>query len=157
MLAISAQRRLSALARKVVLAHFNDRKGSVESGCSNSFLKISESFGVKFSKHPSYCEISKQFRNQSAAYQHGLAPFCFDFFTIVDKNGVSHNCFITEAVETIPGESECFEGNDNKLSRIAAHLKKVIQRKMGQFSFIDDHTGNVGFIGKKLVCIDFGF
>jgi hypothetical protein len=155
MLAISAQRRLSALARKVVLAHFNDRKGPVESGCSNSFLKISESFGVKFSKNPGFCEIAKQFRNQCEAYDYGLAPFCFDLFVVIDKNGVSHNCFITEAVETIPGISECFGGND-KLSRIAAHLKKVIQKRMSRFDFGDDHTGNVGFIGKKLVCIDFG-
>ena len=155
MLAISAQRRISALARKVVLAHFNDRKGPVESGCSNSFLKISESFGVKFSKNPGFCEIAKQFRNQCEAYEYGLAPFCFDLFVIVDKYGISHNCFITQAVETT-GTSELFSGGD-KLSRIAAHLKKVIQRRMDHFEFGDDHTGNIGFIGKKMVCIDFGF
>lgn len=152
MLAISAQRRLSALARKAVLAYFNEGKGQTQSGCSNSFLKISESYGVKFSKYQN-CEIQKQFRNQSKAYEYGLGPFCFDLFEVVDNRGITHRCFITQAVETIPGISEFFGGND-KLSRIAAHLKKVISRKIG-FSFDDDHTGNVGFIGQKLVCIDF--
>lgn len=152
MLSNSSKHRLITLAKKAIS---NRHLHKIQKGVASKFIKISESFGVKFSTYDK-SEMEGIYNRQVAAHAIGKGPMAFGFFEFE-----GFWCYITEVVTILaykfntPYIDEIAEKCANKISKGIKHLCKVLEKKTA-FFFHDCHLYNVGSIRGKLVCIDFG-
>ncbi len=140
-------------ARQTVIECLEHKMGKKLSGCNGSYVKMDETWGVKFS---STDNMHRNFQRQLRAAEFGLGPRCFGYFTYTTKRGHTFGCYVTENAETIcePGDSEEFD-EDNEYNEDAVNLVKEMKMRTG-FYFSDCHTANVGYLRGRMVCIDFG-
>lgn len=126
-------------------------------GASCVFLKINQRVGVKL--YDSWSTRDHCWKIQKTAYQHGLGPrvgskFFMNQLAIIAptedeaRQLVVEKIFgyVTEVAKVIPWSVEI---DDLLLRRLQVSLWDA------GIDYTDMHQGNVGYIGKKLVCIDF--
>lgn len=145
--------------------------GSLPGGVSSKFLKISESFGARITYADGVESVVDTFRNHFKAWKMGLAPYCFGLFRCVDSQGNNYYGYIVQTVKVLVDWANEIFGDDaywrgeykndytksgiNRVDRVGKRLYHSIKRKLG-FYCSDCHFGNAGWLGNKLVCIDFG-
>lgn len=168
MLSRAARLRLVRLARKVV-EKINICRTNAPSGVSSTFVKVTESFGARVTRWADKSEVLATFRMHVAAFQAGIAPYAFCFMEFYDKCGRKMYGYLVQTVQVLNEyihrndlypEVNDYSGRDgrtgiklidNQGSRLHKRIKNVLD-----ISLQDTHFGNVGLIGTKLVCIDFG-
>lgn len=98
-------------------------------------------------------EASKAFERQSKAYKAGLAPRPGKVFVKLYKDYSPLFGYTTQIAKTINSNGY----NDARYNQLIENMEEI-SRKLRKIGILtrDLHDGNFGYIGKRLVCIDFG-
>lgn len=114
-------------------------------------LDTDKTWGIK-------CYTSKDDRDicyarQKLAAKHGLAPKVGGkMYSVV--NGQRIYCFITQVVTTTREYMQIHRNYDWYEDEQYSQLRTDLEKKC-KLDGCDMHSGNIGFIGDKMVCIDF--
>jgi len=126
----------------------------IKSGCEARFIPITAEKGLKcfYTKF----EARRSFNRQRKAYGYGLAPKVLSkdiskFGLTYDNEILKQWGYITETVKTFTPKA--FDRYDPLLIKMY-DLQQAL--KKSRVCGYDLHSGNVGVIRGKLVCIDFG-
>lgn len=122
-------------------------------GCSASFMKINNDWGVKIFNHEYVRDDSH--REQAKAAEFGLAPRVGDKFNFGNKY-----CMVCEVAEPFYDTSK--EGFNwthfLDLQEKTADMREEFSRELMEatgFCFTDNHVCNIGKLRGRIVCIDF--
>ena len=152
------KRRLVVLAKKMIMKR--GRNSYDGNGVASLFFKLTESFGLKLTRHNDKTGTLSIFRRQRKAWRFGLGPYCFGFqeYQMKDMCGDvdSYFGYITEIVAV---HSEHI-GRAMGRRIIAATMQgkkllRMLETRIA-FSFHDCHGNNLGVKNGQWVCIDFG-
>ena len=133
-----------------------------DSGVHAYFARLSPTWGLKFFFSSS--ERNENFRLQAAAHRHGLAPEVKSPFQATLPCGRTAYGYLTETIKETEKERisrekpniylgwevmEEWRETSHDLDTLCYRLRKV------GLTDLDMNWGNVGYVGKNLVCIDF--
>lgn len=155
MLSSNSQKRLVKLAAKKI-----EKQVRGEScGVACRWIKITESFGVKFTLH-GFDYLRKIYQNQKRGYKIGLSPYCFGLLKVEIPYCETIYGYITEvavlAYEYFTKRKVSYSERRQTCDKIVAKISKIVTEKM-RLTPNDLHDANFGFIGKKVVITDWGF
>lgn len=103
-----------------------------KSGCSTSFYQI----GIKIFTSEEDCNYAYQYQKYAA--KHKLGPLTGPKIKVGHRFG-----YITQVANTSK------KTNEKEIAELSKAMRKI------NLDFPDDHKNNVGWIGNRLVCIDF--
>lgn len=166
MLSRSARLRLMRLA-KTMVKKVSFRNLALPAGISSRFIKLTESFGLRVTPWASRHEVVDTYDNHKKAYSYGLAPYCFGFLSVYDSNDVQAYGYIVQTVcilhdwlaqNHFSRHENCYASGRMKIPVIDRQGPRLYHRIFRFLGFYcgDSHLGNAGFLGRKLVCVDFG-
>lgn len=144
------------------MIHFFTQPPKISQKKVNSRLKFKgegiecEFFTVKktgYKVYRSLMEAYKAFERQSKAYKAGLAPRPGKMFVQLYKDGTPTYGYTTQIAKIINGNRY----SDTRYNQLIENMEEI-SRKLRKIGILtrDLHDGNFGYIGKRLVCIDFG-
>ena len=171
MISRCARRRLVRLAKAMILKR-NGRHE--ESGISSCFFKISECWGVKYTRKGSEY-MAETFRRHRIMWRHAVAPFCFGFFScrLAPKFGCEDgrelHVYIVQLVDVCSDiarrdreskiakmfEDDIYMENCECLKKIFQKIYKKIKDHANKI-WTDNHWHNFGLLNGKWVVIDWG-
>ena len=136
---------------QMILAIQNRKRKFASSGCSCVYFPISKLIGVKI--YQSKRERDSTHSKQLYASKFGLAPLVGDQFSFNCIN-VHHDMQQHVTYKTVYGY---LTQNVQVPKRLCEKLQYKLQEELEQIGLINDdlYYGNVGWIGNRLVCIDF--
>jgi hypothetical protein len=153
--------RLVRIAKRFVRRKISEMKGEGMSratenrGLYTLYFQLTESVGLKICRNNDDYDRKaaiEKYKRQLAAYQIGLAPYCFGLF-VID----GYVCHLTETVAVAAKYMPYTEDVYKKIRTRVEHLRRVLLKKIG-FPFQDDHLGNIGQRSPnrdRILCIDF--
>jgi len=127
-----------------------------KNGSFNLFFKLNDKIGIKLSSNEK--QRDSNYKNQEKAAKFGLGPEVFGKIDGVEYLGKKYYGYFTEIVYVI----ENLNSYDNNLIEFlyrsicedVADLVSDLESKC-DYSFTDNHIGNIGIKDGKIVCIDF--
>lgn len=130
-------------------------KGKSPNGISCYYIQLNDSLGIKVF-HNKY-ERDTAFQKQKLAALDGYGPEVGIIFDIQNKY-----CYTTQHAQTLVDCIGGFTAADEREARrkfpgLDEKISKLLTETTGkEYQSFDNHYGNFGFIGEKLVLIDFG-
>jgi len=142
--------------------------GSHKSGCETVFVPISKRIGIK--GFETLIEASSSIDRQTQAWVHGVAPKVLseiiEVILPVGKTNLGSHFNKKACGSTIYHKKHrrLYDYKTQIASRVGEKISfsspeyKHLESTMNQLGFckFDLHSQNMGWIGKRLVCIDFG-
>lgn len=154
MISANTQRRLIRLARKGIV---NKTMGEAK-GVSCRWVKIAESWGVKFTPKP-FEYLRSVFVNQRRGWRLGLGPYCFGLLKITIDD-VTYHGYITQiaqiAWQYCVDRGISWAQSREVFKATIRHISRIVKKELGVTAY-DLHTENLGFINNRLVITDWGF
>lgn len=139
------------ITQELIAEKVSIRKGS-KSGDRCEFIPITDKIGAKLYTSEELRDNCYDWQNE--AFSVGLGPETFGKFEIAldnpvyDMDGDEYHYqygYLTEIAQLV----EYYKIKSVQLNNLTDGLKDI------GFNFTDNHSGNMGLIGGKLVCIDF--
>lgn len=133
-------------------------------GASARFIKLSNREGVKL--YLSKEEARDSMSRQRLAWEHGLAPEVYQWVQMI-IGGTEWFGYTTEVATVLPHSTESGKANGGNEAwvRLPYQVEDLIKESVA-FQVLQDnlhaigmgedfHTGNIGWLEEKMVCIDF--
>lgn len=135
----------------------SEKEDDYKNGCECHFIALNEKIGVKL-----YCSESERdfaYNNQKLAAMHQIGPEVGKRFSLPtpDEHGNYRSYrfgYVTQVAVVATDRVGFFPSWAPKMEKAVKRLNKKME-SLGMESS-DNNSRNLGFIGKRLVCLDFG-